>query len=234
MLYSLKVRSSSGEFPARSEGKESGGARGAGGRGTSIALARAPGGAWPACTVSRPECLEAIAAPSVSTDASFVALQSLVSRMEVMAEGSYRAEHDQSTSLLTYHDLLQRYIRHEDVITFQQSEIASITFPLEVQSVTQVDSKRRPAVQLADVMIGAAIEAVSTIAGKRIGALDAKTAMALYARHQLIYMMPSIKFQEPKRFGQAGKLIYYFASNFHRSYPQMKARRFSPPLWYWH
>ncbi|MCD0260596.1 DUF3800 domain-containing protein [Xanthomonas melonis] len=166
-----------------------------------------------------PECLAAIATAGVSTDAAFVVLQSLVSRMEAMAGGPYQVEHDQSKNLLTYHDLLQRYIRHEDVITFRQSEIASLTFPLKLQSVTQVDSKSSPAVQLADVMIGAAIEAANTLTGQRAGALDAHKVMAMYADHQLIHMLPSIDFEEQKRFRQgtrAGQLIDYFAKNFHQ------------------
>lgn len=173
----------------------------------------------PLAQFAAPECLQAIATPGVSTDAALVVLQSLVSRMEVMANGPYRVEHDQSKNLLTYHDLLQRYIRHQDVVTFQQSEIASITFPLKLQSVTQVDSRSSPAVQLADVMIGAAIEAASTLKGLRAGALDAWEIMALYADHQLINMLPSIDFEEQKRFRQgtqASQVIDYFAENFHK------------------
>ncbi|WP_369326302.1 DUF3800 domain-containing protein [Alcaligenes nematophilus] len=173
----------------------------------------------PLAQFAAPECLQAIATPGVSTDAALVVLQSLVSRMEVMANGPYRVEHDQSKNLLTYHDLLQRYIRHQDVVTFQQSEIASITFPLKLQSVTQVDSRSSPAVQLADVMVGAAIEATSTLLGQRAGALDAREVMALYADHQLIHMLPSIDFEEQKRFRQgtqASQVIDYFAENFHK------------------
>ncbi len=136
-----------------------------------------------------------------------------------MADGPYRVEHDQSKNLLTYHDLLQRYIRHEKPITFRQSEIASITFPLKLQSVTQIDSKHSPAVQVADVMIGAAIEAANTLTGQRAGVLDAEKVMALYADHQLIHMLPSIDFEEQKRFrqgSQAGQVIDYFAENFHK------------------
>ena len=47
--------------------------------------------------------------PILMTDAALVALQSLISRMEVMADGPYRVEHDQSKNLLIYHDLLQRF-----------------------------------------------------------------------------------------------------------------------------
>lgn len=79
--------------------------------------------------------------------------------MEVLAESAYRVEHDQSKNLLTYHGLLQRFIDHDQEIEFHQTEIASLKFPLKLAEVTQVDSKTSPAVQLADVMIGAAIEA---------------------------------------------------------------------------
>lgn len=173
----------------------------------------------PLAKFAAPECLRAIATPGVSTDAALVVLQSLVSRMETMADGPYWVEHDQSKNLLAYHDLLQRYIHHKDVVTFRQSEITSITFPLKLQSVTQVDSRDSPAVQLADVMIGAAIEAANTLTGQRTGTLDAGEVMALYADHQLIHMLPSIDFEEQKRFRQgtqAAQVIDYFAESFHK------------------
>lgn len=173
----------------------------------------------PLAQFEAPECLQAIATPGVTTDAALVVLQSLISQMEVMADGPYWAEHDQSKNLLTYHDLLQSFIHHEDAITFRQSKIASITFPLKLQSVTQVDSKSSPAVQLADVMIGAAIEAANTLTGKRGGGLDAEKVLALYADHQLIHMLPSINFEEQIRFRQgtqAAQVIDYFAQNFYK------------------
>ncbi len=165
-----------------------------------------------------PECLSAIATPGVSTDAALVVLQSLVSRMEVMMDGPYRVEHDQSKNLLTYNTLLQRYIDHDQQIEFHQSEIASIKFPLKLTSVTQVDSKDSPAVQLADVMIGAAIEAGNIFTGQRTAGLDAEAVMSLYADHQLIHLLPSIDFAEQQRFRkgtQAAEVINYFAAHFH-------------------
>ncbi|WP_338523628.1 DUF3800 domain-containing protein [Pseudomonas batumici] len=172
----------------------------------------------PLAKYAAPECLEAITTPGVSTDAAFIVLQSLVSRMEEMAAGPYRVEHDQSKNLLTYHDLLQRYIAHEETIEFRQSEIARIKFPLKLESVTQVDSRTSPAVQLADVLIGAAIEAANTLTGQRTGGLDAKAVMALYADHQFIHMLPSIDFTEQRRFRQgtqAAEVIDYFGTYFH-------------------
>lgn len=173
----------------------------------------------PLAHYAAPECLETVATPGITTDAAMVVLQSLISRMEVIADGTYRVEHDQSKNLLTYHDLLQSYIDHDEAITFHQTEIASITFPLKLQSVTQVDSRNSPAVQLADVMIGAAIEAANTLTGLRTGELDAEALMALYADNQLIHLLPSIDFKEQRRFRQgtqASEVIDYFASHFHK------------------
>jgi len=172
----------------------------------------------PLAEYSASECLEAIATPGVSTDAAFVVLQSLINRMEKMALGPYFVEHDQSKNLLTFHDLLQRYINHDKDIEFRQSEIARIKFPLKLASVTQVDSKTSPSVQLADVMIGAAIEATNRLTGQRTSGLDAEAVMELYADHQFIHLVPSINFEEQRRFrqgAQSAEMIDYFATHFH-------------------
>ena len=164
-----------------------------------------------------PECLSAIATPGVTTDAAMVVLQSLISRMEVMADGAYRVEHDQSKNLLTYHDLLQRYIDHQHEVEFRQSQIAGMKFPLKLSSITQVDSKTSPAVQIADVMIGAAIEAANGLMGLRTTLFDPHAVMSLYSDHQFSHMVPSIDFDEQKRFRegtQAAQMIDYFAKNF--------------------
>ncbi|MCB2062415.1 MAG: DUF3800 domain-containing protein [Novosphingobium sp.] len=166
-----------------------------------------------------PECLTAIATPGVTTDIAIVVLQSLISRMEVMSEGPYRVEHDQSKNLETYHDLLQRLIEHEDAIELRQTEIASFKFPLKLTEVAQVDSKTSPAVQLADVMIGAALEAANTLAGLKTGGLDPDALLPLYADNQFIHLIPDTDFEEQKRFRrgtQAAEVIDYFAANFAR------------------
>lgn len=164
-----------------------------------------------------PDCLSAIATPGVTTDAAMVVLQALISRMEVMADGAYRVEHDRSKNLLTYHQLLQRYIDHQHEVEFRQSQIASIKFPLKLSSISQVDSKSSPAVQIADVMIGAAIEAANGLTGLRTPLLDPHKVISLYSDHQLIHLLPSIDYEEQKRFRQgtqAAEVIDYFSKNF--------------------
>lgn len=164
-----------------------------------------------------PECLSAVATPGVTTDAAMVVLQSLITRMEVMSDGPYRVEHDRSKNLETYHELLQRFIDHEGEIELRQTAIASFKFPLKLSEVTQVDSKASPAVQLADVMIGAALEAANTMTGLRSGNLDPDALMSLYAEDQFIHLLPDIDFEAQRQFRrgtQASEVIDYFAANF--------------------
>lgn len=166
-----------------------------------------------------PEILSAIATPGVTTDAAMVVLQALICRMEVMANDAYRVEHDRSKNLSHYHDILKLYIDHQHEVEFRQSQIATIRFPLKLTSVTEVDSKTSPAVQIADVLIGAAIEAANGLTGLRSSLLDSKAVMSLYRDDQLIHMVPSIDFADPKRFrqgAQAAELIEYFAANFNK------------------
>lgn len=167
-----------------------------------------------------PECLAAMAVPGLTTDAAFVVLQSLISRMEVMAEGAYRVEHDRSKNLLNYHALLQRFIAHDHAVEFRQTKITSIKFPLKLSEVTQVDSKESPAVQIADVLIGAAVEAANSFAGLCEPAINPEILMSLYADDQFIHMVPSLDFEEQKEFRrgtQAGEVIDYFSKHFHKT-----------------
>lgn len=170
----------------------------------------------PLAQYAAPECLEAIATPELNTDIAMIVLQALITRMEVMADGPYRVEHDQSKNLATYHDLLQRFIDHNDTVQFRATEITTLSFPLKLTGVEQVNSKKSPAVQLADVMIGAAIEAANSLVGLRSGGIGPEELLALYADEQFIHMVPSIDFEEQRRFRQgtqAGEMIDYLAAN---------------------
>lgn len=164
-----------------------------------------------------PECIDAITTPGVSTDAAMIVLQSLINRMEKMAGGPYKVVHDQSRNLLKYHELLQRYIDHQNEIEFRQTPIGTIRFPLKLSSVTQIDSKASPSVQIADIMIGAAIEAANGLNGLRIPRLNPKSVMSLYRDDQLIHMLPSADFEEQFQFRkgtQGAEVIEYFAQYF--------------------
>ena len=166
------------------------------------------------------ECLAAISTPGLTTDAAFVVLLSLISRMEVMAEGAYRVEHDKSKNLHKYHELLQCFISHDNSVEFRQTQITTLKFPLKLSAVNQVDSKESPAVQIADVLIGAAVEAANSMAGFCKPATNTENLMSLYTDDQFIHMVPSLDFEEQKEFRrgtQAGEVIDYFAKHFHET-----------------
>jgi hypothetical protein len=164
-----------------------------------------------------PDCLRAIATPGVSTDVAIVVMQALISRMEVMADGPYRVEHDESKNLATYHDLIQAFIDHTDEVELRQTAIASFKFPLKLTEVTQVNSKTSPAIQLADVMIGAALDAGNILIGQRTDGIDPDALLSLFKDDQLIHMLPDLNFEAQKEFRkgtQASGVIDYFAANF--------------------
>jgi len=170
----------------------------------------------PLAQFASPDCWSAIATPGVDTDASFIVLQSLITRMEIMADGPYRVEHDRSKNLQGYNTVIQRFIDHDIDIEFRPTEIASMKFPLKLTKVTQVDSVISPAVQLADVMTGALVEAMNKGAGHRDGGLDPEELMEVYAEDQFINMLPSIDFEEHRRFRrgtQSSEMIDYFSAN---------------------
>ncbi|MEP2781102.1 MAG: hypothetical protein ABJP33_01520 [Pseudoruegeria sp.] len=170
----------------------------------------------PLAQYANPDCLSEIASPGVTTDIALSVLTALITRMEIMASGPYRVEHDQSKNLATYHDYLQSFIGHEDAAQFRATEITTPSFPLKLTEVKQVDSKKSSAVQLADVMIGAAIEAANNLTGLRSGRLDPEQLLPLYAEDQFIHMLPSIDFEEQRRFrqgSQGGEVIDYLAAN---------------------
>lgn len=165
-----------------------------------------------------PECISAITTDGVTTDAALIVLQSLISRMEAMASGPYRVDHDRSKNLIQYHNLLQQFINHQESIEFRQSEIAAIRFPLKLTAVEQVDSKDCLGVQLADILIGGAVDAANSLIGLREKTSYTDGVISAYKHDQLIHMLPSLDFDEQRRFrsgSQANQVIDYFSKNFH-------------------
>ena len=134
-----------------------------------------------------------------------------------MADGPYRVEHDESKNLTNYHDLLQAFINHTDQVELRQTAITNFKFPLKLIEVIQVNSKNSPAIQLADVMIGAALEAGNIMTGHRTEGLDPDDLLPLFGDDQLIHMLPDLDFEAQKEFRrgtQASEMIDYFAANF--------------------
>ena len=173
----------------------------------------------PLAKCAAPECLDAIATPSVNTDAIPVVLQSLISRTETIATGPYRIEHDESKNLLAYHDYFLRLIEHEEKVEFRTNTETTLKFPLNLTEVKYVNSRMSPAVQLADILIGVAIDAANHLAGFRSGGLDPDQVFSIYQDQQLVCLAPDLDLEAQRRFRegtQSSELIDYFAKNFSR------------------
>ncbi len=76
-----------------------------------------------------------------------------------------------------------------------------------------------PALQIADVMIGAMIEAANTMADQRSGGLDPEALTSLYSDDQIISLRPPIDFESSKAF-RRGNQTSAMIDNLARNMPQ--------------
>ncbi|CUZ53933.1 DUF3800 domain-containing protein [Serratia marcescens] len=167
--------------------------------------------------LEHPDCIESIINPNISTDAAFIILQALITRTELMSEGPYGIEHDRSKNLLQYNEYLSMLIKCQTSAEFKMSEVASISFPLKLNNVQQVDSKLSPAVQLCDVLIGSAISGVRQLLHDK--KMPFYSALKLYEGEQLIHFLPDTDFEGQKEFrrnGQGSEYIDFIAEQFNR------------------
>lgn len=156
--------------------------------------------------------------PNITTDAAFVILQALISRTEVMSEGAYNIEHDRSDNLLKYNEYLKMLIDCKTPARFRMSEIASIEYPLKLKTVSQVDSKMSPSVQLCDVLVGGAVSAVRQLGENQKQAFY--SPLKLYGEHQLIHFTPNIDFDGQAEFrkgSQGADYVEFVADHFRKS-----------------
>lgn len=160
-------------------------------------------------------CVDAIMYPQINTDAAFVLLQALISRTELMSEGPYSIKHDRSKNLLKYNEYLNMLIGCTTEATFKHSEIASITYPLKLTDVSQVDSKDSSSVQLCDVLVGGAIAGVHDLRQNK--PMSFYSPLKLYNGNQIIHFFPDVDFAAQKEFrkgSQASEYIDFVQNNF--------------------
>jgi hypothetical protein len=166
-----------------------------------------------------PDCIRAIANKETNTDAAMVLLLGLVNRMEVMSPEPYRIEHDRSKNLTRYGDILQSFIANDEEVDLKMTKIASLKFPLKLEEVVQVNSEDSASVQIADVLVGAAVGAGNALAGHRESETDPMQVLGLYEGERIIHLVPSTDWEEQKEFrqgSQGGEAIEYIADMVHK------------------
>jgi hypothetical protein len=163
-----------------------------------------------------PSCIEALKSKETSSDAAFVVLLALVSKLESVIGTEYSVKHDTSRNLEQYDSILNKIINHKNDVSFRETAITKLKFPLNIKSVTQVDSKESFGVQLSDILVGGIIDSSKSIMGTKPNEYNKKIA-ELYKDEQLIHLLPSMDFARDKEFRrntEGGKLIDYFAEHF--------------------
>ncbi len=162
-------------------------------------------------------CINEITNPKSTTDAAFVVLLSLISRIEKYTASEYEIVHDTSDNLRKYNELIHWFISVDDVRTFKQTRITELSFPLKLSVVSQQDSRHSHALQLADILVGAAIEFTMAQSGL-VDKTDYNQAVVeLYEDDNIIHMLPNLNFEENLKFrsgSQADELIEFISKNF--------------------
>jgi len=146
-----------------------------------------------------PECIGEILDKDTTTDASFIILNALISRTEVMTPGEYRVEHDRSKNLLQYNHHLSCFINCD--------QPASVSYPLKLTEVSQVDSLDSPGVQLCDVLVGGCIRALQDQI--RDGKTGFYSPARLYEAHHFIGFKAESDFTRDNVFRKGGQNAEY-------------------------
>lgn len=172
---------------------------------------------WAPLAMEYPACLTEITSKKTNTDAAFIVLLSIISRLETILECEYKVVHDNSKNLERYNKLLGKLISHQDSVEFRSTELTKMNFPLKLASVTQVDSKNCRGVQLADVLIGGVMDFANACAGLKEKNDYNQATGNLYSENQLLHLLPSTDFDEQFNFRkntQSNELIDYLTNHF--------------------
>ena len=150
-------------------------------------------------------CIEELKANEHSTDITYILVFGLVSHLEKYIKGPYKVLHDTSKALTNYNRSFEQLIKIKEDVTFKKTQITSVTFPLNLKSVSQIDSKSSFGVQIADILVGAIVEHANTLKNPEKKNDYNQELITLYGDNDIIYMLPSIDFDEHKEFRKGNK-----------------------------
>lgn len=161
-------------------------------------------------------CINAIISEGASTDGAYVVLLSLISRLETIMPDEYEITHDESKNLEQYDITLNKMIHHQSSVSFRETKLTKLKFPMKLKGVSRIDSKDSPSVQLADILIGGVMDSAKAITGIKKNQYNSSIAN-LYRDNQLIHLLPDLDFDQQKEFrkgSQGCDVIDYFSRNF--------------------
>lgn len=161
-------------------------------------------------------CIDEIKSDEHGTDITYVIVFGLVSHLEKFYQSSYKIIHDTSKALAKYNRIFEHIINIKKEVTFYQTQITNVSFPLRLKSVSQIDSKSSYGVQLADILVGGIVEHANTLKQPDKKNDYNQEVITLYGDNDIIHMIPSIDFDEHKEFrkgNQSKEFIEFMAKN---------------------
>lgn len=161
-------------------------------------------------------CIEELKTDKHGTDITYVLVFGLVSHLEKYLRDPYNVIHDTSKALTNYNSMFQQLVEIKKKVTFKKTQITSITFPLKLKSVFQIDSKSSFGVQLADILVGGIVEHANTLKYPNRKNDYNQEVITIYGDNDIIHMLPSIDFDEHKEFrkgNKAEKFIRFMSKN---------------------
>lgn len=163
-----------------------------------------------------PSCLSAIRSPNSYTDAAIVALIALISRIEHKVDSAYEIIHDTSKGMIRHDKHINCLIHERTEVEFKRTEITTLAFPLKLSAFSQINSCDSYGIQLADILVGGAIEFANATAGFTKENQYNQQVRKLYTDN-FLYLIPNLDFEELARFhsaNQAGELIEFVSRSF--------------------
>lgn len=144
-------------------------------------------------------CLSGILKRDNTTDIVDVVILSLISHLEKFIDEKYEIIHDTSLKLLSYKKVFEDLTQILDKKSYQITDTTKVFFPLKLQSIEQKDSKASFSIQLADLLVGGAVEHY-----KAQNDLVAKNGynqkvIESYNNINLLTMFPNIDFESTKK-----------------------------------
>ena len=106
--------------------------------------------------------------------------------METIIDNEYEIIHDKSKNLEQYDVILGKLINHKNVISFKETDVTTLSFPLKLRGVSQIDLKDSTGIQLTNVLIGGLLDSSKAITGVKVNDYN-KKIVELYKDNQLIH-----------------------------------------------
>ncbi|WP_428305386.1 DUF3800 domain-containing protein [Lacipirellula sp.] len=139
---------------------------------------------------NHPEFRREISSPNTSTNVASSLLFGLVSQLESRSGGEYTLTHDASPAMRKYHDAIVSMM-HTDVADFRISDVASISFPLQLKQIVEADSKASTSLQLADLLAGGVHTASKSLFDAAAQSDYSTSVLELYSDDNFMFMFPS-------------------------------------------